>query len=286
MVAAVPCDAPRGLRVMVAALSATLAWVGTAGAHAGFEVLEEAVRERVAARPDDPESHLARARVHQIAREWDAALTALAEAAARGADPAVVGAARGLVLLDAGRPRLAKREFDRVLARRPDAHGILFDRGRACLALGRPDQAARDFGYAIAGMPEPRPEHVIARRDALLALGRPDEALRALDEGALRVGAVASLELAAVDLEVELGRHEAALERLDRLLAQGPTNEAWRVRRAEILERAGRPAEARAEYARALAFLDARPARRRGSPSERLRRRLVAALAAPTREDR
>jgi tetratricopeptide (TPR) repeat protein len=132
-------------------------------------------------------------------------------------------------------------------------------------------------------MSRPTPEHVIARRDALLSLGRRSEALTALEAGLARIGPAVSLELAAVDLEVELGRYEAALARLDRLLGRTAVSPAWVVRRGEVLERAGRPAEARAEYARALALIDARETRRSTTAFTDLRRRLETALASTPR---
>jgi tetratricopeptide (TPR) repeat protein len=102
----------------------------------------------------------------------------------------------------------------------------------------------------------------MAQRDGLLSLGRRREALGALDAGQARIGPAVSLELAAVDLEVELGSYTAALTRLDRLLGRSAVSPAWVARRGEVLERAGQPAAARAEYARALALIDAREARR------------------------
>jgi predicted RNA polymerase sigma factor len=90
---------------------------------------------------------------------------------------------------------------------------------------------------------------------------------------------VPSLALAALDLEVALGRHQAALARLDRLLAEGPRNEAWLARRGELLERAGRRDEARGAYARALELIATRPAERRGKRIEELEHRLRTALA-------
>jgi tetratricopeptide (TPR) repeat protein len=248
-------------------------------AHPEIDVLERAAAEEVAQRPDDPEVHLRQAQTHRAAGNWDAALVALAHAAEHGADADEIGAARGRVFLDAGWARMAKLELDRVLAHQPDRFAVLFERGRAWSKLGHPDEAARDFGRAIAGLPEPRPEQVFAHRDALLAAGRPDEALQALDAGIARLGAVPSLELAAVDLAEDLGRHEDALRRLERLLAASPRNEAWLTRRGEILARAGRREEARADFAHALALIEARPPARRGKRIEALQRQLRTALA-------
>ena len=85
--------------------------------------------------------------------------------------------------------------------------------------------------------------------------------------------------LAAIDLEEQLGRHEAALRRIDRLIAQSPRNPAWLARRGELLERMGETAEAKASYAKALAAIEARPAAQRSQRTAALERRLRAALA-------
>jgi tetratricopeptide (TPR) repeat protein len=252
--------------------------------HAGVEVLDEATRVEVAKHPERAQALLDRARVLALKRDWDAALEALEQAAGRGADADVVGARKAEVYLDAGFPRMAIVEVDRVLARRPSASDLLVTRARARLALGDAEAAARDFGEAIAKGSRPTPEQVLARRDALLAIGRREEALRALDEGMTRVGRVVSLVLPAVDLEVELGRYEAALGRLDALARTAAPNPLWSARRGDVLAKAGRRAEARAAWAQTLALLAARPQARHGSSFEDLKRRVETALASADHE--
>jgi len=261
-------------------LLAVLVAAGPALAHQDVDVLEDAVAGEVAGRPGDPEALMRQALVHQVARRWDDALATLDRAAELGADSDAVGAARGRLFLDAGWPRMAKRELDRVLAHHPDRWALVYDRGRAWMLLGDAGAAAEDFGRAVATLPEPRPEQVFAHRDALLWLDRREDAVRALDAGIARLGPVVSLELAAVDLEVGLGRYDAAVARVDRLLATNPKNEAWLARRGEILAQAGRGEEAHAAFARALALIEARPGARRGARTEALARQLRAALAA------
>jgi tetratricopeptide (TPR) repeat protein len=262
------------------ALVGLVAAPGLARAYVGLDELTNALDAEVALHPDDAELRLQRARVLLLTRQWRAALAELDAAASRGADPAVVGTTRGRVLLEAGKARAARVELDRVLRRHPAAYDALFERGRACLALGDAQQAAADFGHALERLETPRPEHVMARRDALVALGRRADAVQALDEGMARIGHVASLELAAIDLESEMGLHASALRRIDRLLAAMPQNPAWVAVRAELLQRTGRADEARADYARALGMIDARPREERGSAFEDLRRQLQTALAA------
>ena len=233
----------------------------------------------VARRPDDPQLRLQRAQVMQAAGEWDAALAEAEVAAARGMNRDEVDTVRALILLDAGRSEAALVEIDRLLVRRPDAYDLVFARGRALRALGRSEEAAQELGRAINRMPRPTPEQVMVRRDVLLALGRRGDAVTALDEGMARLGRVASLQLAAIGLEVDLGRYDAALRRVDELLGRSPSNPAWISRRGQILAAAGRTAEARAEYARALAIIDRRPATRRSKGFDALKRRLETDLA-------
>ena len=246
--------------------------------HAGLDVLEPAIADKVARNPSDPTVRLEQAEVFEVAGQWDQALAALDRAAALGADADQVSGLRGRILLAAGRTADAKQELDALIRRRPDAPGPYYQRGLALLRLGRPADAAPDFEKAVNDLPRPTPEDVFTWRDALLAAGKPADAVRALDRGMLRVGNVSSLELAAVDLEVQLGRHRDALARLDRLIAQNPHNPAWIARRGELLERTGAHREARAAYTRALAMIEARPAARRSHRTADLERRLRAAL--------
>jgi tetratricopeptide (TPR) repeat protein len=252
---------------------------GTVHAHVGMDQVARGVAAEIAKHPDDPGWHLQMARVHQEAHEWDAALAELDDAARLGGDPDVLGATVGQVYLDAGWPRMAKIEFDRVLARRSDAYGTLFDRGRAWRALGNPDEAARDFADAIAHLAAPQPEQVLVLRDVLVGAGRPAAAVTALDDGMRRLGSVPTLMLAACDLEVELGRYDQGLARLDALLAQGTPNPAWIARRGEILDHAGRHADAHDAYVKALGLIDDRQAGRRTSGFDDLRRRIETELA-------
>src|SRR5439155_22460749 len=106
-----------------------------------------------------------------------------------------------------------------------------------------------------------------------------DEVVRGLDAGVDKLGPVVTLQLYAIELELQRGRYDAALARLDTIAAQSVRQETWLARRGEILERAGRADSARATYATALTTLDTLPpsARRVGAMTE-LRTRVCAAL--------
>ncbi len=268
----------RGL-VLASLAGALLLVPARARAHPDIEFLEQAMQRELAKTPDDPDLLLHQGRLREMAHDWEGALVAFEHAREHGADPAEVAAARGRVFLAAGWSRMALLEFDRLLAMRPDAFEILFARGRAWRSLGHPDEADRDFARAIANMKTPRPEHVFERRDALLARGRRAEAISALDEGIARLGPIASLELAAIALDVELEHYDRALGRIDGLLQQAPGNEAWIALRGDILARSGRAEEARREISRALAQIESRPTQHRNKATQDLEQRLRATLA-------
>lgn len=271
------------IRAAVGLLSLALLAPRHAWAHPELDALQDAVDERLTASPDDPALLMRQGHLREEARDWDGALVSFAHALAHGADADGVAAARARVFLAAGFPRTAKLEYDTLLAKRPDAFDLLFERGRAQLALGNVAAADADFSRAIAGLRAPRPEHVIVHAQGWLAAGDKNAALRALDAGMARVGPLPSLQLTAVDLDVELQRYDGALARLDGLLKQTPGNEAWIARRAEVLQRAGRTEEARAEYARALRQIEARPPQRRSQATNELADRLRSAIGAENR---
>jgi len=266
------------MRLPLAALPlvalATLAAPRPASAHPGFDERLEVADRRVAEAPGDPAAYLDRAELQRRHGDWPAALADLERAAeqSRASPPPELAYERGLALLDAGRAREAEAALDAYLERAPGSPAGHAARGRARAAQGRQREAADDFAAAIEHQPVPLPEYYLERARALAAAGgaQRDEALRTLDEGMLRLGAVPSLGLAAVDLELERGAVDAALARLERLARVGGAQPvAWRVRRAEILEGAGRTQEARESYARALHELEALPPRRREAPALR-----------------
>jgi len=248
-------------------------------AHAGLDVVEEALAEEVERRPRDPGARLDQAQAFEAAGAWDQALAALDEAERLGGDRDQIDGLRGRVLVEAGRNEEAKRVLDRLIARLPAAPGPRYQRATALMRLHRPADAAVDFAAAVDTLPSPSPSHVLAWRDALVAAGEPSEAVRALDRGMLRVGNVPTLELAAIDLEERLGRNQAALRRIDRLIAQSPRNPAWLARRGELLERTGATTDAKGSYAQALAMIESRPTAQRSQRTAALERRLRAALA-------
>jgi hypothetical protein len=66
---------------------------------------------------------------------------------------------------------------------------------------------------------------------------------------------------------------------MDALAKTGPPNPLWLARRGEILDAAGRGADARVDYEKALVLIAQKRQDRLGKPIEDLKRRLELALA-------
>lgn len=263
------------------ALVAALLVASPAAAHPEIEAQISDVTEHIAVRTDDASLYLRRGELHRVHRDWEAALADFERARGLGSGP-IVDFHVGRMQLEAGRYAAAAETLDRFLAVEPEHEAGLVARARARVALGRPLEAAADLSRALAVTSRPQPTFYLERARALMAAGdrHLDEAIRGLDEGLERLGRPVTLELEAIDLEVRAGRYDAALARIDRIAAASVRREAWLIRRGELLEQAGRPAQAREAYTLALAAIDALPPSRRGNRAvQRLQAQARSALA-------
>lgn len=280
----IPWSARPG-RVAPALAVAALSWSLAAG-HAELQVVIDELDQRIAADPRNADLYLRRGEMHRLHRDWPAALADYERAATLDPSLHEVDLFRGRMYLDAEQPREALAAFDRFLAARPGDVRALVHRAEARVRLGDAEGGAGDYTAAIEGLlregRSPTPEMFIERSRALAAAGpeHREAALRGLEQGIGLLGRPITLELEALELEVALGRTEAALARTERLAQTAPAPEPWILRKAEILERAGRADEARVAYRRVLEGLEARPAqRRRSGPLAELESQARASLA-------
>lgn len=203
----------------------------------------------------------------ELFREDEAFAAALADCdAAARLDPALAAVllSRAHSLYQSGQFQAAREALDAFLEKKP-AHAEAFRlRARALAALKRHADAVADFNRALALMKEPPPDLFLERAQELGAQGSMEAALASLDEGISQMGPLLTLQSAAIDVELQLGRHDAALARVDRILAGLQRKEAWLARRGQILQSAGRAEAARLAYTDALGSIEALPAFQRG----------------------
>jgi tetratricopeptide (TPR) repeat protein len=207
----------------------------------------------------------------QLRLRWGDAPGALADldrARSLGAHPSRFALERGLALLQVGEVESAEEQLRGFLERHPGHVQARASRGRALALLGRPADAARELERAIEQSATSTPELHLDRARALLEAdaGDPARALESLEQARARLGTLVVLERYALDLEQRNGRFDAALARIDRLAAGSPRQESWLVRRAEILEQAGRSGDAAQSLRMALLAIERLPAHRRGAP--------------------
>ena len=151
------------------------------------------------------------------------------------------------------------------------------------MKLGWGLKAVSFIDRAIARIAQPEPDHYLARADTLASLGdrHLPRAVAGIDEGIKRLGPLVSLDSRAIDLEVQLGRFDSALGRVDRQAAATVRKDMWLARRAEVLDRAGRRQEARASRQQALSAIASLPIQLQNRKATTdLKQQLVAALTA------
>ena len=237
-------------------------------AHPAFEAQIQHVEARMAKEPRDGALFLRRARLYLHHQHWDLALRDLDQAKKLGAPGNEIGQVRGMLWMLRGDRKKAVEAFGEALALDPTDVVALIGRGRALRLEGRLGRATQDFERAVKLTGRETPVDVLTAYARTLAAvddgARAAEAVAVLDRAMKTRGQATTLCLCAIELEVAAGEVDAALSRLDDLIARSPRKEMWLARRGDICVAAGRGEEGRADYALAIKLLEGRrPSRRR-----------------------
>lgn len=224
----------------------------------------EEIDRRLEAGPD-VSLILQRGELRRAQGDWAGALEDYDRAASLAPGNRRIDLLRGEVYLLSGRAEAAVEALSRFIEAEPaDVDGRLL-RARALGALSRHAEAEADLERALAIVQAnggaPLPDLYLARADAQAAQG--DEgvirALAGLDAALAQQGPLVVLEERAVELERQRGDVDAALARLDRLIAQSRRGERYLALKGEILLGAGRREAGLAACREALAAIAALP---------------------------
>ena len=226
-------------------LGLMLACATGAAAHPGLESTLALLDPIIASNPRDPALYIARGAIYSRHGELERALEDLQRAQALG-DPVSVAFELGVLHYRMGEYSRSRLLLGNWLAGHPGHAEALLYRARAASADGDPRAAAADYRTYLADAAAPNPGDYLA---AARLLATDDgagtgPALELLDQGMKRLGIVPQLQRYAVELEIERGDVGAALRRwrvMQPALGAGPE---WKVGMAELLMRAGRPAQA------------------------------------------
>jgi predicted Zn-dependent protease len=258
-----------------AAALVALACAGPAGADATPEQEIATLSEQLARKPDASQL-LRRASLRSAVRDWQGAHADCDSAASLGAAASSVSLVRARILMAAGKPREAATQFTELPADPQQRGAAAALRAEARSILGDASGAATDLSTAIQHASPPAPDLFI-RRASLTS--NPAMAIAGLSEGIQQLGPLPSLVAAATNRELQAGKADDSLRRIDDLLKAHPDHLPWLELRIRILDSTGNHAEAHATRQKALAIIDAMPSRRRQTEAIRTIR---ARLATPT----
>ena len=246
----------------------------TARAHGDLDAQIAAVSRQLDQAPRAV-LYLKRGELHHEHEDFAAALADYDRAAQLAPQLSAISYGRARTLFQAGRLQPARESLDYYLKQKPGhAEGYLL-RARVLVGLKDYPAAVQDFDRNLELTPQPLPECYLERAEALVALGDKERAVQSLDEGIGRLGSLVTLQSAAIAIELDLKRYDAALARVDFVMTGLRRKETWLERRGEILEAAGRRDEASRAYGEALAALEQLPAQHRNvKPMRELEARL------------
>jgi tetratricopeptide (TPR) repeat protein len=286
------CNRATGHRILAMAVALALAglWPTSLGwAHPDISEAEDAAAHAIEESPDDPALYVHRATLERMRHDWDAAAASYTKALELGADRDRIDVSLASVLLEAGLPKTALVRVELALGRDQDNGAARLTRARILSRSSRHADAAADYARAVAVLKHPEPGVVLEAMNAQLLRSTQDavatdgemiadsnaqadtreenivSALAVADSAMRKLSIIPSIQERAIELETELERYDAAVARIDSMLARAPRHEVWIAQRGDLLTAQGKQEEAVQSYERALALINERPAGRRSS---------------------
>jgi len=212
---------------------------------------------------------LHRADLQRRQRDWDAALLDYQHVAEKEPDNLVMMLGRVQLHIDQHQYLEALFWSNRILRLYPTHALAGLQQARALAGNGEVDKAAIAFERALNRFDKPRPEHYIELAQIITAARSTADSRRravaALDSGADVLGHPVSLHNSAYQLELKSGLREAALRRIEKIIAHNGSLLNWRLRRAELLLELERPTEAYSGVSCLIHRISQLPEQRRSS---------------------
>jgi len=235
----------------LALLLPALLWGGAVPAVQGHGDVHQAIvmlTEELGAQPENTRLLFERATLYAHYDHWTEALADLDKIAAVEPGHATQPALRASVLRRSGKPAEARVLQEAFLQKYPRHARVRGDYAQTLADLQDTAGALRELD-ALIGAAEHPPPDAVAFRLRLAEAADPAAALAWLDRFLTR-HPLPVFQEEALRLELQLGRAEAALARLDRMTAAAPRPEFLLLRKAELLQAAGdKQAAARAARA-------------------------------------
>ncbi len=272
---------------LIMALAAALGAVGTWRVQAHEDLLARiaTITAQLSTNENNMDALLQRADLYRLHGNWAASRTDYAAVQKLRPDSADRLFGWAQVNADAGDYPTARAAYDEFSSRFPTNGPAFIGRARVLTQLGERKAAITDYSRGLALLTNPQPEEFLARASLQATEFGPDEAIKGLDEGLARLGWVVTFQRVAIDYELKRQRPDLALARLETILARANRKEMWLAWKGELLQAAGKAAEAQEALAAAIKAIEALPPRMRTSPGMVELRAKVDRLMAPPRGD-
>ncbi len=242
-------------------------WSAVAAGHGTHDERVKFYTAKLVQTPDDVNARHELALAYLENDEWQNALMQLdkADATLRSDSGIDLSVTRARALMIGGKSKEAREVLDGFLVKNPNDGAGLLERARAYQSLKMPAQALADYRIAIEKITKPTANISLEVVDAFCQQGATDEAQTIIENAISAWGNEPPLVQKALDLNLQTGRYEQAFEQADILQKLQPRSEPMLAKKAEILVRAGRHAEARAALNALIQHIDKLPNLERGS---------------------
>lgn len=256
---------------VVALLLVVLISPRVANAHGDLDERIEEVSELLRSRPTNPQLLFDRGILYEQHGDHDGALADFEKVAALSPHFPGLGFARARSSFGAGRFVQALSALDQIQPPESNRGDVYLWRGRILVKLGQPLRAGTNYTTAFARLERASPDVFIEYSRAIATAGTNhyEMAIAGLDEGIKRVGPVITLNLEALEMELLIGRNDAALARVERMMKTTPNVAPLWKQKGEVLERLNRKLEAISAYSQAIALIEKLPASRRSTEANR-----------------
>ncbi len=234
----------------VVSAASALSWCALASAHPGIHHDIERVSASLQKEPGNAELLMERGYYYRLAGQLKESLADLDQAEKLAPSNLDIVGQRGMTLAAIGRGEDAEAELTRFINSGRGSAAVLADRARIRAKSGRADAAIEDYSAALKLGPDV--DLYIERCSVQEIEGRLSHAAAGLREGINELGGAIVLRERLVEIEVRRKRYDAALKVIDDQLAVAPVKSEWYLRRGNVLAAAGRDADARADWKRAL----------------------------------
>ena len=238
---------------------------GKTFAHGDIDEQIISVTQRIKEHPTDPALYIKRGDLYRIHQDWRDSLADFKQAHKLSPQDREVHFHLGRLWWESGQLDSAKRELDIYLQYQPDSVTGLVHRARVLAKMNHTALAVKDISKAILRQKPPLPDLYLDRKEMMVSLGQDhqEETLKGIEQGIVDMGHLVVFLQAAMEIEIDLKRYDAALRRFAYLPKNLQTLPYWVAMQGDVYLSAGRKELALKNYSRALESIENYPKRKR-----------------------